>query len=492
MNRHLTACLVTAACLSGCGGDTVTIPEIAVHPQLAATPRANVVLISIDTLRADHIHTYGYERETSPYLDAFAEQSVLFEQAYANSNNTGPSHMTIFTGVLPETHRVDHSAINSLAPGVPFLTEVLKNAGYKTAAFADGGFVNEALGFGRGFDHFESKFEAFGHKLNRIEDWIEEAPNEPTFLFVHTYGVHAPYVPLPEYDVYSADYDGILRERLELLLPLKQAMHEGNSKHDQVEILAVAQQKFWEGKENFNERDVKYLKDLYDGCIREVDAGFNRLLASLEAKGWLENSWVIVLSDHGEAFNEHGTFAHRGLFSEELHVPLIIRPPGGLDEGIRRPEVVGLIDVPQTILSSLDMAAPIGMQGEAVFPLAALSSRSVHSTAGESYGYSTFISGDHKLVFQQYKPSGLFDLGADPLELDDIFESPTAQQVVNDLSTGAANTIESANQLRDELGSPAEAGELSAEQMGELGALGYLDDDQEKAPGRVKAEEVEK
>jgi arylsulfatase A-like enzyme len=439
--------------------------------------RPNVILISIDTLRADHLQAYGYGRENSPFLKAFAEESYLFEQAYSHSNSTGPSHMTIFSGVLPETHLIDHSATMSLSPGVPFLPEILDNMGYRTAGFADGGYVNEAMGFGRGFDHFESRYEGFSTKLDRVDSWIADGSDQPNFLFLHTYGVHSPYTPLPEFDIYSGTYKGRLRERLDDLLVKKQAMLEGD--RESVLGLAKMQRLFWRGKAGFGPEEIQYLVDLYDGCILEIDSGFNRLMGTLEQQGWLENSWIVVLSDHGEAFNEHGAYSHRKLYNEELHVPLIIRPPGGLQEGVRIPETVALIDVARTILSAIDAPAPDGMQGTPLLPALPLESSEVYSTAAETRSHHSLIVEGHKLVMIYGDAKEIYDREADSEEANNLIDDEELQPRIEAMTQRIDEIAVGAQELMKTLGSPVPAGELTPEQLSELEALGYIggDDD---------------
>src|SRR5262245_31161425 len=156
--------------------------------QAAAPPtRPHVVLISIDTLRADRLGVYGQERPLTPQLDAFAQHAWLFERVHSNCNSTGPSHMTMLTGALPPVHGVRHNAGLAVAPGLPTLAERLRAAGYATVAFTDGGYVLPAFGFDRGFDRFEAHLQSIENKLADVQAWLEAAPDTPTFLFLHTY-----------------------------------------------------------------------------------------------------------------------------------------------------------------------------------------------------------------------------------------------------------------------------------------------------------------
>lgn len=179
-------------CLSvgpaGCGKDSRSTASP------SPSPGASVVLISIDTLRADHLSAYGYPRPTSPNIDAFARRCLQFDHAYSHASSTGPSHMTMMTGVLPEVHMVWHTQHNQLASGVPYLAEILGGHGYDTAAFTDGGYLTPNFGFSRGFATFQFHLQEFQHKLDEVQQWLDETRDRtrPVFLFVHTYGVHAP------------------------------------------------------------------------------------------------------------------------------------------------------------------------------------------------------------------------------------------------------------------------------------------------------------
>lgn len=449
--------------------------------RLEPRPGAHVVLISLDTLRADHLRCYGYGRETSPRIDALAEQGVLFERCFAQSNNTGPSHMTMLTGVLPEVHKITHDldSMASLGDGVPFLSETLAGRGYRTVAFADGAYVVEGLGFDRGFDFFDSRWEPFGRKLDRIEEWIGGASDEPTFLFVHTYGVHDPYIPDVEHDLFTDDgYRGVHRGRMGSMRRAKAAIGDSGASLNEMKVVQDA---MWTGKEDFTDADVQFLIDLYDGCIHEVDAGVGRLLELLDGKGWLDDAWVIVTADHGEAFGEHGTFRHRGLYNEELHVPLIVRPPRGLDAAVRVDAPVGLVDLASTIAWAVDAPAASENQGVPLFPIDSLGERLLPATAGEGNRTRALVGLPWKLhvkwirpkreeTFEPYEDLQLYDLTRDWGEARDL--AGVEATLATDLRAALyALDVDSAR-VFSRVGEPGAVGELS---LAELEALGYLD-----------------
>lgn len=466
MTHSLVALLAASVLLVACGP----------ADPLAPRSDAHVILISIDTLRADRLGLYGHERPTSPTLDALAAESLVFDRFYANANSTGPSQMTMMTGVLPPVHGVRHRADVEPSQGLPLLAEILGEAGYRTAAFADGGFVIERLGFDRGFETFRSRYEPFERKLDDVEAWLDGAdPAEPTFLFVHTYGVHAPYVPTLRHDVFSdPGYSGPLRSRV---LAIDARLESDGDDHD----LALLMEAFWDGRRDFDATDTQHLLDLYDGCIRRIDAGIARLLERLERDGWLDDAWVVVTSDHGEAFREHGTFEHRQLYDEEVHIPLIVRPPGGL-AGRRHGEVASLVDLAPTILASVGLDVPASMQGRPRIAGARPDAeRPVHMTSSDGEAHTALVDGEWKLIRRGLEAARreLYDRAGDPFEREDLLtagDSASAERAAS-LAAKAEAIDADALRWRERVGEPVAAGALTTQDRETLEALGYLDDD---------------
>jgi arylsulfatase A-like enzyme len=435
---------------------------------LAPRPDARVVLISIDTLRPDHLSCYGYERETSPFIDALAAESLVFDDVRAHSNNTAPSHLTMLSGVLPGVHGVDHRSLAAPAPDVPLLAELLSARGYDTAAFADGGYVSEPFGFARGFDEFVSVYEPFDMKLDDVERWIDDTGDGPAFLFVHTYGVHAPYVPLSGHARFTdSTYAGILRTRV---MGLQTRVEVGGG----IDAMGAMMESFWEGKSAFDEDDRRYLVDVYDECIHGVDAGIGRLLAALEAAGWMDDAWIVLTSDHGEAFREHGTFQHRQLYEEELRVPLIIRPPGGLPRSRRVAATAGLADLAPTLLTALGVQAPRAMQGRSLMPLSVLQPRPVLAAAGEGDAFHARVQDGRKLLVRSGGRREAYDLRADPQETRDLLAGGAEPEWVRQWAGLLAEAHAEGDALRARLGEPRPLEGLEAELLDTLRALGYV------------------
>ncbi|GJM20612.1 MAG: hypothetical protein DHS20C15_05270 [Planctomycetota bacterium] len=434
-----------------------------------AERRPHVVLISIDTLRADHLSCYGYERETSPVLDALAEEAYLFENVIAASSSTGPSHTSLFTGVLPRVHGIYNERPALPSPNLPYLPEMMSKAGWRTAAFADGGILTSDYGFARGYQHFESVYEPFDQKLDDVEQWLQNAPDDPTFLFVHTYGVHAPYLPAPGHDLFTdPNAFGTLKKLAETL----------SARRDRGKLAELdgALRLFWKqlDRTSFSEADLIYLKALYDGAIHGVDAGVGRLLGALENKGWLDDAWVIVTSDHGEAFGEHGTFSHRRINQAELWVPLIVRPPGG-HSGSRVSARVSHLDILPTLIELLGLRSHPALQGESLWPFESLvDDRRVLATEGTLRQDAVF-DGGHKLITGAKQEPKLYAIDDDPHELTDLAADPAMRASVQALRALLDAMRSDAELLVERVGEPiVDVEGLDPERLAELRALGYL------------------
>lgn len=297
-------------------------------PSTVALPGVrNVILISIDTLRADHLGCYGYERPTSPSIDAFASRGARFEKAMSSSSWTVPAHMTMFTGVDPPMHGAQGYPRSQRATRrVPTLAEILSARGFRTAAFTGGGYVAATFGFQRGFAKFSSQGRHFNSNTASARHWIESNRDEPFFLFLHGYDVHGPYKP-------PAHYAQMFEDRSE-------KRFSGN--------LVIGGPRPSDGK-------LRFAISQYDAEIRAVDDVIGGLLREWEEMGVLANTLVVITSDHGEEFYEHGQVYHsHALYDELLHVPLIMVGPG-VQAGVHRTQV-GLIDITPTILGALGLA----------------------------------------------------------------------------------------------------------------------------------------
>lgn len=292
---------------------------------LADTPpddRPNVILISLDTLRADHLGTYGYDRKTSPNLDAFADDAIVFEQAISTSSWTLPAHASLFTGTSPS----EHGAISMGAPvfGGVALAELGFEAGYRTGAVTDGGFVDAARGFGQGFETYLSDRKRVDRRVDEALEWIGSTSGRPYMLFVHTYQVHNPYRPPLEY--------------AERFLP---EGADAGAVMDRIDALE-------KGRElRAEHRDA--VVALYDAEVAYLDDQMGRFFDGLRERGHWDNTLIVVFSDHGEQFWEHHQYGHGvSLHEEEIRIPLIVKLAGRFEPG-RRDDLVSLSDVYATV-----------------------------------------------------------------------------------------------------------------------------------------------
>jgi len=337
------------------GGDPSRLAGLWAEPLLLArTPPdesspPSVVLVSIDTLRPDHLGAYGYERDTSPNLDRLAAGGVLFREAIAQAPETLGSHMSILTGRIPSVHGVTGD-LDVLSPSCRTLADSFLDAGYRTAAFTEGGYVDGRFGFHRGFQRYHDgdpvPADPGGdarRTFERARAWLDRFGDRPFFLFVHTYEVHTPYAPPEPYHVFGDPaYDGPYAELVDIpqLLELN-ALPAAESREHREQAVA-----------------------LYDGEIRCTDHHLGGLLDHLERAGLDDRTVVVVLSDHGEEFDEHGAFGIHGhtLHDEVIRVPLIVHGPG-IARGREVARPVALYDLLPTLAELLDLSVPEDLDG---------------------------------------------------------------------------------------------------------------------------------
>lgn len=314
----------------------------------------NVVLISVDSLRADHLGTYGYARDTSPAIDAFAAEAVVFEAAFSQAPWTLPSHASLLTSQYPRTHRADGLRAR-LAPGVETLASVLSAAGYDTAAVVTGPFMKRTFGLDAGFRSYDDSLATrslrgshAGVTSNRLHERALtqlDRLKPPFFLFLHYWDVHYDYEPPEPYDrLFDPDYDGTL---------------DGKSFEQNPEVHA-----------GMEARDLEHLVALYDGEIRHFDGYLRRLLEALRQRGLTEDTIIVFTADHGDEFYEHGEKGHgHSIYNELVRVPLLIRAPGAAG-GLRVSRTVQHVDVFPTILelAGLEPRAH-DLQGRSLVPL---------------------------------------------------------------------------------------------------------------------------
>jgi arylsulfatase A-like enzyme len=348
-------CLFAAlsGALSGLPGAEARQGEV-IGDSAASAPAAeyNVVLISIDSLRADHMSAYGYPRETTPAISALAAEGVLFEQCRSTTSWTLPAHMSMLTG----RSLLGHGVITDdrrLGADVPTLAEQFKAAGYATGAVVSAPYVEARYGFARGFDDYDDETISFATNnesyrsvtgplvVDTATDWIEANEDQPFFLFLHFWDVHYDFAPGPPYDrMFDPDYDGDVTGND---FYFSNAIHAGMEAEDLDHVIA-----------------------LYDGEIRLVDDQIARLRKALEELDLTDNTIFVVTADHGDEFFEHAEKGHhRTLYEEVLHVPLVFYVPGGAvsQPGRRVESESSIIDIAPTLLGLAGIEKPAGLEG---------------------------------------------------------------------------------------------------------------------------------
>ncbi|MFH0870511.1 MAG: sulfatase [archaeon] len=303
----------------------------------------NVIIISLDALRADHLPCYGYSRNTSPNICELGENGVLFTNAFSNAASTLSSFSSVFTSQYPSVHNAGEYSI-MLSERKTTLAEILKKEGYSTVAFTGGGFLSSGWNLDQGFDTYES-----GESNESLQDamaWIDRNGHEKFFLFVHFYKPHSPYASPDDFNELYADkaYDGKLKGS-----PLDDDfMNEVNA-----------------GRLNLSAEDISYLNARYDGAIRFIDSYVSQLISSLKESGAYNNSLVILMSDHGEnLMNRKGQVGHGDFYDEQVHIPLIAHYPYPVGS-IRSDSLVESVDVMPTILDIIKL--PAGGDADGVF-----------------------------------------------------------------------------------------------------------------------------
>ena len=333
-------------------------------PPPAATPgagnRLNVLLVTIDTLRADHLGAYGYRRPTSPRMDALARSGTVFEEAYTYWPKTRGSFVAMLTG--RRAAQTGYSKTHPLLLGTnPTLASVLKGAGYATAATVDNPNVAKSLGYAQGFDHYRETWEegALVSEMDRTEaitgdgvSYLAAArPEQPFLLWLHYVNPHAPYTPPPPFDTAFLDEEARRGPRL----PVVPGYHGGIPKPWAVP-----------GQDR-----LAYYVAQYDGEIAAVDREVGRVLDALAASAVADRTLVVLTSDHGESLGEHGYYFDHGedLFDPSQRVPLIVAGPG-VKAGHRSALLASTLDLVPTVLDAVKVSYPPDLAGESLWPAA--------------------------------------------------------------------------------------------------------------------------
>jgi choline-sulfatase len=405
-----------------------------------APRRGAVVLVSIDTLRADRLPVYGYSSGRTPALDAFASDSVVFDRAYSHAPQTLPSHASMFTGRLPFEHAVRDNLGFTLAPGATTLASQFRAAGYKTAGFVSAYVLRADTGIGQGFETFDATFPAGAgdrspaqvqragpETLAAAEAWVRAQTSDRFFLFFHIYEPHKPYRAPDRFAGVNA----------------------------------------------------------YDGEIAYSDEIVGRLFAVLKERSWYDGATIVVLSDHGEGLGDHIEEEH-GLFlyEEVVRVPWIVKLPGGRSAGQRVRTPIQHIDLFPTLAAAYALTVPAGVRGRDLAPVlndparGTLAPQGIYAEAlypRYHFGWSELLSlSDDRFKFIKAPREELYDLERDPHERTNL----------------AADRAQSAAALRSALEALAGGRDLdrpsavSDEDRRRLAALGYVGSSTSSATAR--------
>ena len=458
----------------------------------------NVLFVLIDTLRADHLSCYGYGKPTSPVMDRIASEGVRFDAAYAQATWTRPSVASLFTSVYPASHLTNELEVRVPA-SFQTLAETMQAAGYRTACFSANRNVDRVFGFDQGFDHFWAhtgrgnelvRFTAYdrvrdmlvnrfgiGRKTSSLAGsdaatvtdlvlaWAAEQGDEPYFLYVQYLDPHGPYAPPASF-----------MEEIGLELDAKTVMQQVGGMHTEPPF------PFGEWPQ-VDEELLGQVRQLYDAEIRFCDRELGRLLDGLQQRGMLDDTYIVVTSDHGEEFYEHKQFGHgQSMFDELARVPLLVKGPGVVPGVTSSP--VELIDLYPTIAGWAGAQVPEKIHGRDLRSILTGGSHdSFKDALAQNIKESPLTSlrvGNEKLIEVEHQGETrwmLFDLASDPLEQNDLSAERAArvEEMRNALMILRMNA--EAYQAED-----VERVEIDRETAEHLNELGYGEEDEEGDP----------
>ena len=451
-SRFAAALLLGAALLLSCG---------------ANDDRRSVVLIVVDTLRQDRMGLYGADRDTTPHLDRFAENAVVFDEAYSTSSWTMPAVASIMTGLYPTSHAM--TEVDRVLPDdAVTVAEIFREAGYGTAAVVSHSFVAAEHGMDQGFARFDSE-NAKGHddiSTNEVTDLaiaelerFAEDPETPFFLFVHYFDPHFNYRDHGDID----------------FAPPRAGRLDGKQTYGDIRAI----------RHDMTPEERAFIMDLYDEEIRHTDEGIGRLFATMERLGLMESAVTVFTSDHGEEFIDHGKIGHRKtLYDEVVLVPLLIRYPDATPGRIETP--VSTASLAPTMLALAGLPAdPLTPQLPSLVDVIEEESGETGTVYFETEktvrmrGQSTTAENFHGIRYGNWKlienretgETELYDLVTDPLE-----KTNRAAIDTTDLAVLQGHLRRAQRQARSYEGSAAGDRTLSESEVERLKGLGYLGD----------------
>jgi arylsulfatase A-like enzyme len=422
-----------------------------------------VILVSIDTLRSDRLSVYGHWRPTTPGLEALAEEAVVFESFIANGGGTLPSHLTMMTSLHPEVHGVDPQNGRTLAEPEETLAESFRSAGFATAAFADGGWMQGRFGFAQGFDVYDSAGGGFEAILPKAKAWLAANHDRRSFLFLHTYDVHSSAGELP--------YSCPGQHQHRYVAPDSADLDPWRGRSGASRTLAAWNQEIRSGRASagtfLTPPQIEAMRALYDGCIHYVDRQISSLVGYLREAGMYGRTLLVITSDHGEEIAEHGLFLHsRSGYEEIARIPLLVKLPFSRAAGSRVAGLAAMVDLAPTVLEIAGLERPSRMQGSSLLP--ALESGAAIRQA--THIQQTIVRGDSWKYFAG--ESVLYDLRTDPRETTDV---AAEQPSLVESARRYLDWAKSVDRLARESGPSSESRlTLSVEETRALESLGYV------------------
>ena len=481
----------------------------------AHDPPPNVVLITVDALRADFVSYAGHSNPTTPMLDAFADQAVVFTQAVTSFPGTAPSMPSLMTGLHPNFENVETwtratrhgfneygtpAEIESpgLSDNLRMLAEILRESGYRTLGFHTNPNLSKTANFHQGFDEYtqflpylekiraERTHELIGNYppapvvVGQVLERLERGFDQPVFLWIHLMEPHSPYLPPEEYarlfqrtDTGFTDLE--INESIYHLLYTQQ-------------VFLKAAQRFPSSKARGLDRDafIDHALGLYEGEIRFLDDQLHRLFGGLRECELWDNTLVMVTADHGEEFLDHGHVAHHeltGLFEELIRIPFVYKAPSGQPAGVVVDDLVRMVDIAPTILDYAGLsAAAAHMEGESLKPFAEGRESPDRTAFFSTIHYNVVRDGGWKYRLEKSTVVGgqpvesLYNIVADPMEKDDVAESHPERvtQMRRQYKEFADGLAERGPPADSVTASPHE--EVDHEELERLKALGYIED----------------
>jgi arylsulfatase A-like enzyme len=371
----------------------VAVTLSAACSQPSGPPASSAVLVSLDTVRADHLGAFGYPAGTTPYLDRFARRGTQFARCISQAASTLPSHRALFQS----------RAASQVGGEMPMLAEILRDAGLRAVAFTGGGNVAGELGFARGFERYEESDLGLGWSVEQLDAFLDQAAGTRFFAFLHGYDAHVPYDPPSPYHVlYDPGYAGpVTGPETRVLCRAVRGLDGGEAPA-------------------LDDADRRHLVALYDGAIRALDARFGRLVRLLESRSLNGTTLLAVTSDHGEEFWDHGSLLHsHTVYGELVHVPLVLAVPGTAPRLVG--ETVGSLDIAPTVLEALGVDPAPSHQGRSLLAAARGAAVEPAAAPSEMGPWKALESGDWKVIAHADAGTlSMYDLARDPGETRDV------------------------------------------------------------------------